>query len=69
MKRFLLFMYDMYYEKGGMYDFVGDYEKIENALLGYEENRHNEGYSDDLVFHIYDIETRKIVLKDNKIND
>ena len=42
MKRFWLFMYEMYYPRGGMSDCVGSYDTIEEAIKGAEERGYND---------------------------
>lgn len=49
MKRYLLFQGSKYYPSGGMRDFAGDYDTVEEAL----EARGREDW-----YHIYDTEIR-----------
>jgi len=58
MKRYLLFMYD----------FISDYDTVDDAMFGYKQNKDNVVFSDDLRFHIYEVNESKIVLKHNDIN-
>ena len=56
MKRFLVFCCETYYPKGGMDDFIGDFDTIEDAiseLYSVYDNISYSGYG-----HIYDTETK-----------
>lgn len=56
MKRFMLFFGDRYYPQGGMRDFIGSYNTIEEAV-----EKTLDQINDYDWFHIYDIETQEIV--------
>lgn len=58
MKRFLLFGGDTYYPRGGMDDFKGDYDTIDEA----KNEALLKRYCDWI--HIYDQETRQFVFND-----
>lgn len=53
MKRFMLFTYDTYYPAGGMNDFRGSFDDLEEAL------RHCAGLSQTF-FHIFDLKKNSI---------
>lgn len=64
MKRYLLFIYERYYPRGGMEDLVGQFNTIDEALcerVFYEKCTllFNLGY--DFMAHIYDCEKNEIV--------
>lgn len=59
MKRFLLFIYDRYYPKGGMLDFAGDFETIEEAKQA-KTNHPTDGMTTPL-YHIYDCESNVFI--------
>ncbi len=61
MKRFMAFYGSVYYPSGGMDDFVGDFDSMEEALEAI--NRKNAEGSDEVRWryawaHIYDTESR-----------
>lgn len=61
LKRYLLFVGDKYYPSGGMKDFKGDFDSLNEAQRIFrskkEEYCYRSGYS---WYHILDQETRKI---------
>lgn len=66
MKRYFLFYGDRYYVGGGMYDFVADFDTIEEARKYlYDELIPDWGIDwDDYVMQIFDIVEGKIVWDD-----
>ncbi|MGR3218810.1 MAG: hypothetical protein ACUZ8H_03200 [Candidatus Anammoxibacter sp.] len=63
MKRYLAFYGDFYYPQGGMDDFQGDYDTIEEAKEAIRK-AHLENRIDDIKwewswFHIWDMETKE----------
>jgi len=68
MKRYLLFYGEIYYACGGMDDFLGDYDTIEEAKKAVEEKINADKYYDTIEemwqykwAHIWDTETRSEV--------
>lgn len=47
MKKYLAFYGLIYYPEGGMSDFIGDYDTIEDAINAINENKVKNGMFDD----------------------
>jgi hypothetical protein len=75
MKRYLLFMGDDYYPEGGMNDFVGDYDTVEDAIQA-EKEEHLKSFTPTSIYseseflqskrqycwsHVYDTESKEKV--------
>lgn len=62
MKRFLLFVYPIFYPIGGMRDFKGSFDTLEEAMKFYNEQPMGE-YEEmsDYLYHVFDINIGKIV--------
>ncbi len=54
MKRYMLFEFDKYYPCGGMSDFTGSFDSLEECL-----NKRCNSYTD--CFHVYDTEQMEII--------
>lgn len=73
MKRYLVFYADAYYPLGGIDDFIGDYDTIEEAIKVVQET-HRKNIKDDVnwdyaLANILDIQTSKVVFNTkNEIN-
>jgi hypothetical protein len=62
MKRYLIFGGEIYYARGGFYDFLSSHDDLSAALscaMEYTEDEHYEWW------HIYDSETKTIVAHAN----
>jgi hypothetical protein len=51
MKKYLAFYGAVYYPSGGMDDFIGDYETLEEAIQSIEERHKQESYLDSWDYH------------------
>lgn len=60
MKRYLAFFGHEYYPMGGMEDFIGDFDSVDEALQAIDARRH-ESSSTFIWNHVYDTVERKIV--------
>lgn len=59
MKRYLAFYGWAHYPKGGMYDFIGDFDTKEEAIDGIEKHHKEEGYVwHDVWANVYDTNDR-----------
>lgn len=62
MKRYWLFVYDTYYPRGGMIDFAGSYDTIEEPIKLYNSIDDRVSFGKDLdKFHIFDSKENTIV--------
>jgi len=60
MKRYMIFAYDRYACGGGMNDFKGDYETLDEAKEALEESQFDI-YDYAIIKEIYDLETKSFV--------
>ncbi len=60
LKRYLVFSGSIYYPAGGMEDFIGDFEREEEAIKATEEQLEKEHRS-GVWGHIWDSKTRCII--------
>lgn len=66
MKRFLLFYGDVYYPNGGMDDFKGSYDTLEEAMKEKDSNyNYKVNYKVHGWVHIWDTEINDFVLYEN----
>lgn len=62
MKRYLVFIGDCYYPDGGMDDFEGDFDTLEEAKDFITEKANKENFSWKITWaHIWDTETKSQV--------
>ena len=59
MKRYLLFKGDIYYARGGMYDFVADGSGTVELMNILDEQKHNNSCDDYEWWYIYDTKNRE----------
>ena len=74
MKRFWLFAGDHYYPSGGIQDFIGDFDDLEDARAKVRHHRENStwGLDPDFTYdwyHIVDMDTRKKIEQDGEPRD
>jgi hypothetical protein len=66
MKKYLLFVGDNYYPKGGMDDFAGIFDTVEDAMEKGEEGtpyKDGSGYSFNDWYHIVEHDTMNLILR------
>ena len=63
MKRYLVFYGELYYPNGGMRDFIGDFDNLDNAIvhLNNHHNEYSEGRNVQIWGNVYDSIDRKLV--------
>jgi hypothetical protein len=61
MKRYIAFYGDRYYPLGGMKDFIGDFDYLDEAINLIETKHSEDGYLDIMWYQVYDTETKSIV--------
>ena len=66
MKRFLLFGFDSHFPKGGINDFLGDFDSIEEAHTAFLNHGERVIVTQFEHFQIYDTEERRLVLTSQK---
>lgn len=65
MKRYLAFIGEVYYPSGGMGDFIGDFDTLEEAIIfikkSVDESKYSETFEQQWGYtwaHVWDTETR-----------
>ena len=58
MKRYMLFAFNCFAPSGGMFDFIGPYDAVEECFEVFEDCDHNY----DNTIQIYDMQLEKVIL-------
>jgi hypothetical protein len=62
MKRYLVFSFPEFYPSGGMEDFIGDFDRLFEAMDALSKSHHTTG-------HVYDTIEKKIVFENLPCNN
>lgn len=62
MKRYFGFAGSFYYPNGGMRDFIGFYDTIEDATKGIKDYLNENWVSSDYWAHVWDSETKQTII-------
>jgi hypothetical protein len=61
MKKYLAFFGENYFPLGGMYDYIGAYSDLQDAIKEIETKAPNKPFGNDFWGHVYDIELGDII--------